>query len=343
MIFAVRLDTFPKEAETKVFYVGTNDPAELTTTRRHILAHFADLPIEGEYLHRVAFNIAEKYGKDAFLSIQYLGTGWLPRLFAIKGSFDALAARLGFLPRDLSDKIMQMMSRLFPIHLPKRMKAYRDKYEHHLMLKMAANGIDDARAFLKSIFPSAQGSFFECTKDEGDKAFLHRFAAAGAAIRYRAIQRREEEDIVALDVALRRNDQDWVEHLPDDVAIPIIHKLYYGHFFCQVFPQGYIVRKGQNTVELEHRMWKLLDARGARYPAEHNVGHLYEAKPELVSRYRDLDPCNCFNPGIGRASKYVKWQQKRPRQSVLRADGRMRRRSATQAPLFRRTAIERGV
>jgi D-lactate dehydrogenase (quinone) len=320
MIFAVRLDTFPKEAETKVFYVGTNDPDELTTIRRHILAHFADLPVEGEYLHRVAFDIAERYGKDTFLSIQYLGTGWLPRLFAIKGSFDALAAQLGFLPRDLSDKIMQAMSRLFPSHLPKRMKAYRDKYEHHLMLKMAGKGIDDARAFLKSIFPSARGSFFECTKDEGDKAFLHRFAAAGAAIRYRTIHRREVEDIVALDVALRRNDHEWVEHLPDDVTMPIIHKLYYGHFFCHVFHQDYIVRKGQDTVELEHRMWKLLDARGAQYPAEHNVGHLYEAKPELVSHYRTLDPCNCFNPGIGRASKYVNWQQRRPHQSVLRSD-----------------------
>ena len=34
-----------------------------------------------------------------------------------------------------------MMSRLFPSHLPKRIKAYRDKYEHHLMLKMAGKGI----------------------------------------------------------------------------------------------------------------------------------------------------------------------------------------------------------
>ena len=59
MIFAVRLDTFPKETTTGVFYIGTNDPDELTKVRRHILAHFEDLPIEGEYLHRVAFDIAE--------------------------------------------------------------------------------------------------------------------------------------------------------------------------------------------------------------------------------------------------------------------------------------------
>lgn len=313
MVFAVRLDTFPKESETKVFYIGTNDPAELTKIRRHILAHCKDLPTQGEYIHRVAFDIAETYGKDTFLAIDYFGTGWLPTLFAIKGRFDALAGRLSFLPLDPSDKIMQAISRLFPSHLPRRMKEYRDKYEHHLMLKMADAGIDDARRFLGSIFPSNQGAFFECTDDEGEKAFLHRFAVAGAAIRYRAIHRREVEDIVALDVALRRNDPDWFETLPDDVAEPITHKLYYGHFFCHVFHQDYIVRKGHDALELEHRMWTLLNLRGAQYPAEHNVGHLYEANPALINHYKSLDPCNCFNPGIGRTSKSIRWQSVVPR------------------------------
>ena len=312
MTFAVRLDTFPADAETGTFYIGTNDTGELTKIRRHILAYFADPPVEGEYLHRVAFDIAEKYGKDTFLAIHYLGTGWMPTLFAIKGRFDALAARVGFLPRDLSDKIMQMASALFPRHLPKRMMDYRDKYEHHLLLKMAGPAIGEARSFLQSIFPSASGDFFECTPTEAAKAFLHRFAAAGAAVRYRAIRRKEVEDIVALDVALRRNDPNWFENLPSDISGPMIHKLYYGHFFCHVFHQDYIIRKGHSTADLEHRMWTLLDKRGAQYPAEHNVGHLYEAKPAVVEHYRSLDPCNCFNAGVGRTSKYAHWGQARP-------------------------------
>jgi D-lactate dehydrogenase (quinone) len=127
MIFAVRLDTFPKNDATKVFYIGSNDPGELTEIRRHILGHFNDLPVEGEYLHRVAFDIAEEYGKDTFLAIRYLGTDWLPKLFAAKGSFDALATRLRFLPHDLSDRIMQGLSHLFPPHLPAPMRQYRDK------------------------------------------------------------------------------------------------------------------------------------------------------------------------------------------------------------------------
>jgi D-lactate dehydrogenase len=308
MIFAVRLDTFPKDAQTNVFYVGTNDPDELTKIRRHILSNFQDLPIEGEYLHRVAFDIAEKYGKDSFLTIHYLGTDRLPTLFAVKGRFDALAARLRFLPRDLSDKMLQTISRFFPTHLPKRMREYRARYEHHLLLKVAKSGVADARRFLESMFPSTRGNFFECTQDEGEKAFLHRFVTAGAAVRYRAIHRHDVEDIVALDVALPRNSSDWFETLPDDISRAITHKLYYGHFFCHVFHQDYVVSRGQNIRELEQRMLRLLDARGAQYPAEHNVGHLYEAKPALINHYKDLDPCNCFNPGIGRTSKLFRWQ-----------------------------------
>jgi D-lactate dehydrogenase (quinone) len=47
-------------------------------------------------------------------------------LFSANGRLDAIADTLRLLPQDLSDKIMQMISHLFPEHLPKRMKDYRD-------------------------------------------------------------------------------------------------------------------------------------------------------------------------------------------------------------------------
>jgi D-lactate dehydrogenase len=204
---------------------------------------------------------------------------------------------------------MQAASRLFPSHLPPRMKQYRDKYEHHLMLKVAAESVDETRAFLSGYFANATGGYFECTDEEGRKAFLHRFAAAGAAVRYRAVHTREVEDIVALDIALRRNDRDWIETLPPDIEESIAIKLYYGHFLCHVFHQDYIVKKGYDCLDVEHKMWTLLDRRGAEYPAEHNVGHLYRAKPELATFYQQLDPCNCFNPGIGQMSKFRNYRE----------------------------------
>ena len=70
----------------------------------------------------------------------------------------------------------------------------------------------------------------------------------------------------------------------------------------------YTLKPGVDPLALEHRMWELLDARGAEYPAEHNVGHLYPAKPALAAHYRALDPCNCLNPGIGQTSRQPGWR-----------------------------------
>jgi D-lactate dehydrogenase (quinone) len=109
---------------------------------------------------------------------------------------------------------------------------------------MGGAGIAEARAYLATLFPSPAGDVFECTTEEGKAAFLHRFAVAGAAVRYRAVHSSAVEDIVALDIALRRNDREWIEGLPPEIDAQIEKKLYYGHFFCHVFHQAYVVKKG---------------------------------------------------------------------------------------------------
>ena len=309
-IFAVRLDTFQLEKETAVFYIGTNQTSVLNDIRRHMLANFEVLPISGEYIHREAFDIAAKYGKDTFWVIKKFGTHWLPKLFALKANVDRIGKKFAFLPQHLSDKFMQTVSKFIPEHLPKSLWDYRDKYEHHLIVKMGGKGVQEAREYLKSYFAdNTKGGYFECNAIETQAAMLHRFAVASAAIRYRAIHEKEVEDIVALDVALRRNDQDWFEVLPPEIDSKISHKLYYGHFMCHVFHQDYIVKKGFDCEELEHEMLKLLDKRGAQYPAEHNVGHLYEAKLTLKKFYKALDPTNSFNPGIGKTTKKKYWAE----------------------------------
>lgn len=301
LLFAVRLDTFPQEKDSATFYIGTNDPMDLTDLRRIILGTFRNLPVSGEYIHRAAFDMAARYGRDTVFAIEKLGTDRLPALFAAKAWVDGLAGE-GF-----SDRLLQRLSRLLPDPLPRRMHVFRDRYEHHLILKMAGGGIAEARALLAARFPSAQGDMFECTPDEATKAFLHRFAVAGAAVRYRAVHRRTVGDIVALDIALPRNARDWVEQLPGAIEQAVLHKLYYGHFFCHVFHQDYVIRQGVDGHALEAEMLALLDARGAEYPAEHNVGHLYAAKPALADFYRALDPRNQLNPGIGHTPRARHW------------------------------------
>jgi hypothetical protein len=69
------------------------------------------------------------------------------------------------------------------------MKAYSNTYEYYALLKVPASGVAEAQAFLDGHFAKASGGYFACTDEEGEKAFLHQFAAAGAgaAVRYRSV------------------------------------------------------------------------------------------------------------------------------------------------------------
>lgn len=269
-----------------------------------MLANFAQLPEMGEYMHRDIFNLAQVYGKDVFLSIHHLGTDNLPKFFALKAKVESLLERLPFVSKTLPDTTLYYLSKLFPQHLPQRMLTFRDLYEHHLILKMSDEGIEEAERYLDEWSQQQGADYFACSADEGKKALLHRFAAAGAAIRYETIHSKDVEDILALDIALRRNDPDWVEKLPKEISEQLVMGLYYGHFMCHVFHQDYIFKKGADTKKIKAQMLELLSQKGAKYPAEHNVGHLYEAEQSLQDFYHQLDPTNTFNPGIGMMSKY---------------------------------------
>lgn len=305
-VFAVRVDTFPRERETRVFYIGANQPATLTDLRGHVLRRFENLPVSGEYIHRGAFDLAEKFGKDIFLTIRHLGTGWLPQLLRLQQGVGELQRRVTGREGTVLERSLHNIAALLPNHLPRRMRAYRDRFEHHLLLKMAGPGIGEAREYLKAQFPLSEADAFECTPREAEKAFLHRFVVAGAAKRYLDLRRSRAEDMVALDVALRPDDEDWNSFVPESVRAEVHTAVCYGHFFCRVFHLDYLVRTDVERVRERLKHW--LDARGARYPAEHNVGHLYRAPPELADFYRSLDPTNSFNPGIGQTSLRINWR-----------------------------------
>lgn len=306
-VFAVRLDTYPIAKRQQVFYIGTNDPDVLTKIRRDVLSSFKSLPVSGEYLHRDCYDASKKYGKDTFIVIDKFGSKYIPALFSIKRKVDHIADKFKFLPNKLSDRMMQYFSYLWPNHLPKKMEAYREQYEHHWILEMSDQGVDEAKAYLDTFFQSNEGNYFECTPDEGDKAILHRFVAGGAIGRCQAMNSKEMGAIMTMDIAFPRNEKDWFETLPAEIDDLIAVKLYYGHLFCHVMHHNYILKKGVDAKALKLKLLALFDARGAEYPAEHNVGHEYMAKPALKTFYKKLDPTNTFNPGIGKTSKLKYW------------------------------------
>ena len=306
-VFAVRLDTYISPKENKVFYLGTNDPDVFWKIRRDILSKFKTLPTLGDYLHRDCYDAAKKYSKDTFLVIERLGTTFLPTLFELKRKVDIIAKKLKFLPNNFSDRLMQFLSIFFPNHLPKRMEKFRDLYEHHWIIEMSDDGISEARDYFANIFESNDGDFFECNDFESKKASLHRFVSASAIGRYHILNSKSHGEMMSLDIAFPRNEKNWFEKLPKEIDSMLEMKLYYGHLFCHVLHQNYILKKGVDSEKLKSKLLKIYDKRGAEYPAEHNVGHEYLAKPSLKKFYKELDPTNLFNAGIGRTSKNKNW------------------------------------
>ena len=305
--FAVRLDTFPKEGASKVFYIGTNNPDVLERLRRHILSEFTHLPVSGEYMHKDAYELAKKYGKDSLIVIETLGTNVLPYLFGMKATTERILDHIPTFKPYFPDRVLQHMGQLFPNQLPKRIEDYSKRYDHYLQLKMEGDGIDEARAFLKEFFATEDGDYLELDDKEAERIATHRYVTAGVAIRYEEVFQDDHIEILPLDIALPRNEFRWFEELPKEIEDKIQYKLYYGHFLDHVMHQDYILKPGVDAHELKKEMLALLDKRGVIYPAEHNVGHLYEAAPALVAHYKKNDPTNSFNPGVGKTTMHKYW------------------------------------
>ncbi|MFL2608195.1 MAG: D-lactate dehydrogenase [Flavobacteriaceae bacterium] len=307
-VFAVRLDTYPAPKKKKVFYLGTNNPNDFSEIRREILKKFKNLPRLGDYLHRDCYITAQNYSKDSFLLIERLGTNFLPFLFSFKRIIDLMSSKIPFCSNNLSDRLMQFLGSLFPDHLPKKMNDFRDNFEHHWIIEMTDDGITEAKDYFIKYFKDKNADFFECNERESKKAMLHRYVSAGAFGRYFLMNEKKVGKMITIDVAFSRNHKDWFEKLPEKLNKLFIKKLYYGHLFCHVFHHNYILKKGVCPDETMSEILKIYDKIGAEYPAEHNVGHEYKAKPTLEKFYRDLDPTNFFNPGIGKTSKKINWK-----------------------------------
>jgi len=307
-VFAVRLDTYPKSKKNQVFYVGSNNPNDFWKIRRDILKTFKTLPTLGDYVHRDCYDAAKKYSKDTFLVIEKLGTNFLPTLFELKRKIDIITSKFKFFPDHFSDRLMQFLSNFWPNHLPKNMEEFRDLYEHHWIIEMSDDGINEAKEYFNNFFKDKKGDYFLCNEKEGKKAMLHRYVSASAIGRYHNINKNKHGEMLSLDIAFPRNEKNWFEKLSPEIDELLEMKLYYGHLFCHVQHLNYIVKKGVDGEAIKEKLLNTYKERGAEYPAEHNVGHEYSANPTLLKFYKKLDPTNFFNPGIGKTSKLKNWK-----------------------------------
>ncbi len=303
-VFAVRLDTFPLPKKEQVYFLATHNPDNFTHLRKIILSEHPCLPDMGEYMHRSYFDGADKYAKDIFIIIKYLGTKVLPSFLMLKRLIDEFASRINFLPIHFMDKFLQYIFSFFPDHIPKRIRKYRDEFEHYMLILASDQSIDliedllDSETKLKDDF-----KYIKCTKIEGEDALLHRYVAGSAPSRYQKLNAHKSHALIPLDVALPRNCPTWYKILPQEILNQMAESFQMGHFLCMVFHWDFVVKEGVDVVNLKMQIQHILDENNIKYPAEHNVGHLYSADEDLKNFYYQLDPTNTFNSGIGKTSK----------------------------------------
>jgi D-lactate dehydrogenase len=212
-----------------------------------------------------------------------------------------------------------------PPSLPAPLAEQSQAYRYHLIIKVA-NGCDNgkgndggsdsashqhiaaAQAFLQLHMQQHEGALHLCTEQEAQALLVFRSAATAAMFRYHNLNHTEFGELLSTDIALPRNAVDWDESLPNHLQERVSKTFYLGHFFCHVMHQDYLLHPEVDSKKFKDDILAFYDQRHIEYPAEHNVGHVYTAKPALHSFYKKLDPTNSLNPGIGQTEKWKNWQ-----------------------------------
>ncbi|MDO5768423.1 MAG: D-lactate dehydrogenase [Psychrobacter sp.] len=307
IVFAVRVATFAKAAKECTFYLSSNDAAMLTRLRREWLSSELGLPVFAEYMHRRYNEVTLRYGRDTCLSMRKLPAARIGDLYRLQAKM-AYYLDKWHLPKTLPNRVLQGLSVLMPAALSSRLAEQALAFEYHLLIKVTDDDIDPARDFLQRYIKASVSQLTQCHPKESEQLLIFRSAATAAMFRYHNLNANAFGELISTDIALPRNAEDWDEVLPPNLQQDIKETFYLGHFFCHVMHQDYLLMPMADNNKVKDELLAFYDQRGVAYPAEHNVGHTYKAKPTLSSFYKKLDPTNSLNPGIGRSAKWKNWR-----------------------------------
>lgn len=312
IVFAVRLATFAKPKKEQVYYISTDNTETLTQLRQQMLSSDVPLPVIAEYMHRDYNQIALKYGKDTCFFMQKLSASRIARMYHMRRKVAYYLDKL-HLPQYLPDRVLQFLSFFMPSALPSALRSQATEYRYHLTIKVAdfhsQLGIDAFESWLNQFLQQHDGVYQRCSQQHGEQLLTFRFAATAAMFRYHSLHHKQYGELISTDIALPRNANDWDEQLTPELKSQVKTTFYLGHFFCYVFHQDYLLYPNVDAEQAKAQLLTFYDNKGIEYPAEHNVGHIYQAKTDLAGFYKELDPTNSLNPGVGKTCKQKNWQQ----------------------------------
>ncbi len=305
-VFAVRLDTFQAPKRKALFYLGSTDAKHFTVIRRHVLQHFKNLPNLAEYMNKVAFDQSLTYARDIFFILTLFGPSYMPTLFRIKRKWDARLKKCKIFSNAPTDRLLQALFTPFKFLYPKRLRQMGKKYGHHLIIELYDDGIEEAATYLREFCDTHEGIDYIICNAREHKAMLNfRFAAGSGLVRSEIMLKNDNLKQLNYDVAYPRNADDVIDDIvPPDIEHALLQKNHISHFFCHVVHQAYLIDTTKCDFNTADKAFiDFFKQRNAMYPAEHNFGNKYHAPEQVQHFYRDLDPCNTFNAGVGLMSK----------------------------------------
>ncbi|CCQ10020.1 D-Lactate dehydrogenase [Pseudoalteromonas luteoviolacea B = ATCC 29581] len=217
VVFAVRLDSFVKHNQKETFFISTNSTESLNALRVSILKSMTNLPVSAEYLHRNVIELTDAYGRDTMLVLKYFGTDVMQRFFTLKKSLEQWSCRIPFMSEHAVDRITHLIARSFPSQVSKMLKSITQSYEHHLILTIKDTSKVEFHRIYNETNTENTLNIVKLNEYEAKRAYLLRYAAAGAAIQFQKLNQRLTSGLIALDIALPRNCTDWFEQLPNQL------------------------------------------------------------------------------------------------------------------------------
>ena len=308
LILASVHDTFPKPTTSKTYWVSLDSLETTLQFRRQVcLDNPADLPVSMEYMDRDSFDVIDRSGRVLGNTIKLVGSSSpvVRSLWNVKLWIEALEIRGA---STFVDSLLHFVNPIAPAILPSSIIELGRSMDHHIA--MTVGDFDGSLdRFLKRLedFQKEHGNKIVVQDCTSQKASLDafRFVAAPA---FRTWCVGEGVQGFSVDYALPKNGGQAPPLLSSDATAPL-KRMRYSHFGCNVVHEDLAYAPGVDIHAVKRQLKQSVEHDcGGKLPAEHGHGTEYHAPEKTRKRWKNMDPLNVMNPGIGGLSTKYRYQ-----------------------------------
>ena len=208
------------------------------------------------------------------------------------------------------DKLLYAINPIAPAILPKPIMRMGTEKDHHVAITVGDfdGSLDRFLERLKNFQEKNDGKveLYECTTPSEVRSLTaFRFVAAPA---FRTWCVGEGVQGFSVDYALPKSGG-VVPALSDSIQKPI-KRMRYSHFGCNVVHEDIAFPVGVDIHQAKMQLKKSVEIScNGKLPAEHGHGTEYTAPEATRNRWKQMDPLNVMNPGIGGLSSRFRYKE----------------------------------